>query len=146
MPTLEDVINEWKNDSKISQTKIGDEIMRTPNLHAKYLEYYIYFKSKLAQKDAELRKMTYLRKKYYRGEMTKDELTKYGWDQYQGLKMSGAEFNQHQDIDPVLQPINEMIDMYKTAVVSIEYIMKQIQGREWSLKTLFEYYKYVSGG
>lgn len=145
MSSIEDVLAAWKQDSVMDEVNLASTITKTPLLHAKYLEYYVMFKRKLATAEAKKNRMAYLKKKYYRGEMTQEELKKHNWDQYQGLKMSSAEFNQQIDIDPDMVEFNHVVAELKTAVSCVEYIMNSIKGREYSLKTLFEYQKYLSG-
>ncbi len=142
---LEEVLVEWKIDAVIKEADMLKELFKTPQLHAKYLEYYVYFRAKLASAEKKYNRMSYIRKRYYRGELTKEELDKFEWDQYQGLKMSNSEFNQHSDIDPVLVELKEIVDSFKAAVSVLEYIMKSIASRDWALKSAIDYQKFVNG-
>ena len=49
------------------------------------------------------------------------------------------------DIDPVLLDLKEKVDYYKTAVQSLEWIMKNIQSREYTLKSIIDFNKYING-
>ena len=143
--SLEQVLADWKIDAEISASKLDKELYRTPMLHAKYLDAYVYFRAKLSAAEKKYNHMTFARKKYYRGESTQEELALYGWSQYQGLKMSSSEFNQQKEFDPILVDLNEVRDGYKVAVTAIEYIMKSIGGRDWTLKTIVDYQKFQAG-
>jgi hypothetical protein len=77
--------------------------------------------------------------------MTKDELVKFGWTQFQGLKPSLSELNAHMEYDNDLNKFVEKIAAVKTAVTSMEYIMKSLAGRDYSIKTLTDYNRYLSG-
>ena len=145
MPSIDEMLECWKQDNHIDETQLNRELIRTPIIHAKYLEYFMYFKTKLAQAEKKYNKLAYIRKKYYRGELTKQDLDHYGWEQYQGLKMSNSEFNQQMDIDPVLLDLKEIVDGYKSAVSVVEYIMKQIHQRDYSLKSIIDYNKFLNG-
>lgn len=145
MPTLEQVIDEWKADAYIDNTKIGDELMRSPNLHSKYLEFYVFFKGKLTITESKFRKLKWQKEKYWRGEMTKEELEEFGWSQWQRLKPTGSDLSRMFDSDRDLTDLEEKVNYFKTAVSTLEYILKQIQGRDYSIKTLYEYQKYVAG-
>jgi hypothetical protein len=142
---LESILEEWKVDCKIREVDLGSELFKTPMLHSKYLGYYVEMRAKFSGAEKKYNKMAYLRKRYYRGEMTKDELQQYGWEQFQGLKMSSSEFNQHIDYDPILCDLKDGVDYCKTAIQSLEWIMKQIQSRDWSIKSAIEYNKYLAG-
>lgn len=145
MATIDEVLKEWKEDSIIDELQINKELLKSPMLHAKYLEYFMSFKAKLAIAERKYNKMSFTRKRYYRGELTKDELDQYGWDQYQGLKMSNTEYNQHSNIDPILVDMKELVDSHKASVQCIEFIMKNIAGRDWAIKSLIEHNKFVAG-
>jgi hypothetical protein len=122
------------------------ELTKTPQLHSKYLEIYMQVKGRMVSAETKYNKLKFLRKKYYRGEMTLQELTQYGWDQYQGLKMSQSEFNSMAEIDPELVDEYAKVEYWKTMVNGLEYIMKQINQRDWSVKSLIEYNKLMLGG
>ena len=143
--TLEEMLEEWKVDSVVDNSRVTIELLTTPQLHSKYLVHFMYFKAKLANSEKKYNTMAFLRKKYYRGEMTKDELRFHGWDQFQGLKVSTSEFNSLSQLDPILIPLKENIEIHKTAVQCIEYILKEISQRTWILKSIIEYEKFQAG-
>lgn len=143
---IQDVVNEWKSEATINETSINTEICRTPNLHSKYLGYYVTFKNDLSRAESAYYRMGSIKRKYYRGECTQEELKKFGWEQFQGLKPSSTEMAAHLDFDTDMIKLREHIADKKSAVATMEYILKSIAGREWSIKTLFEYNKYINGG
>lgn len=145
MASIEEVVEEWKKDSVIDEASLNRELIKTAMLHSKYIEHYVFFKAKLSQAEKKHNKLMYVKKKYYRGEMTQAELQQHGWLQYQGLKMSMSEFNSMSTMDPDLLETQEKISAYKTAVSVTEYIMKSIGSRDYSLKSVIEYNKFLSG-
>ena len=142
---LEDVMTEWKQDSTFDEINLDREIFKTPNLHAKYLAVYVEMKAKLAGAEKKLSRMKFLKKKYYRGEMTREELEKYGWTQHQGLKPSNSELNSMFDIDPDVADLEERVAYFKTGVGALEYIMKSVQGRDYSIRSAIDFRKYLNG-
>lgn len=142
---LQDAMTEWKKDAMFDEINLDKEIFKTPNLHAKYLEIYVEFKAKLAQAEKKLASLKFLKKKYYRGEMTREELEKHGWSQFQGLKMSASEMSVTFDMDPDISDLSERVNMCKTGVQTIEYILKQISQRDWAIRSVIDYRKYIGG-
>lgn len=142
---LDDILSNWKDDVKIDEVNLEKEIFKTPNLHAKYLEVYVFMKAKLASTEKKMAQIKFLKKKYYRGEMTREDLQKYGWEQYQGLKPSNSELNTMFDMDADISEQQEKITYFKTGVSAIEYIMKQLQQRDYSIKSVIDYRKYLNG-
>lgn len=145
MATIEQVLQEWKEEAKISETELIKELIRTPMLHSKFLDYYMYFRAKLAATEKKRNKLMWQKRKYFRGEMDKTELAQYGWSQWNGLKPSSSELNSLFDMDSDLNDLGELIQAYKSSVTSCEMIMKAIQSRDWGIKSIIEYQKWQSG-
>jgi hypothetical protein len=145
MTTIEEVSAEWNLDSPINQMKLSDEASRVPILHSKYLHFLIEFKAKYAATNRKLNQLKNIKRRYYRGEFTKSELDEYGWAQWQGLKPSMSELNQLFELDPDINEMEEKLEYWKTALVTVEYIMKSIQSRGYEIKTILEYKKFMEG-
>jgi hypothetical protein len=139
------VLEEWKVDSTMTETKVVEELLRTPNLHAKYLQYFLYCKAKMSNADANFNRLKGVKRRYYKGEMTLQELQQRGWDQYQGLKMSMSEFNNMVEMDDDLISLQEKVDYWKSNIQILEYIMRQIQSRDFQLKAIVDYKKFIEG-
>ena len=72
--TLEQILNDWKEDSKIEFNKLDVSSHKTPELHSKYLE--LYSNAKLRLKDLEFKQKVLLKDKYmyYEGKMPKEDI------------------------------------------------------------------------
>jgi len=142
---LEKVLERWKAMNTIDETQIPRELIRSSSLHSEFLEYYVFFKAKLAGAEKKFNKLMWIKRKYFRGELEQHELQQYGWSQWQGLKPSSSELNQLFDSDSDLNDLKEIVAAHKTAVQTLEYIIKQIQSRDWVLKSLIDYNKFSAG-
>lgn len=143
--TFESMIDEWKLDSRIDQTKVIDEIVRTSSLHSKYLNIYMHVKAKLAAAEKRYNTMKWTKRKYFRGQLERHELESFGWSQWQGLKPSNTELNDLFEADRDLNDLLEKVNYYKSFSAGVEYIMKAIAARQWDLKTLSEHQKFLVG-
>ena len=143
--TAEEIPAQWREDTELDSTKLVDELISVPKLHSKYIGYYVHFKRKLAQAEAKKNKMVFLKRKYYKGECTFEELQKYGWEQYQGLKASASEFNLLMEIDPDMVDYNHVVSELKTTVSCLEYVLGQLKSREFSIKAMLDYQKFLAG-
>lgn len=143
---LEQVLTEWKDDCKLSEANLSKELYRAPMLHAKYLEIFVYFRAKYTGAEKKYNLMLWQKRKYWRGEMEKAELEKFGWSQWQGLKPTGQELNFLVDADRDLNDLKEVMESYKTANDTMEKIMRSVGGREYLLKTMVEHQKFQAGG
>lgn len=143
--TLDELLSSWETDSVMDKTMVTTELLKTTQLHAKYLGYYVFFKAKLSATEKKYNTLAWTKRKYYRGEFDQGDLKKFGWSQWQGLKPSASELSQLLDMDKDMNELKEMINGYKTSVTTTEYILKEISGRSWILKTLVEYEKFQAG-
>jgi len=142
---IDDVLENWKADAVIDESKLSAELIRLPMLHSKYLEYYIHFKHRLAKAEQSKSKLSFIKRKYFRGECTQKELEKYGWDQYTSLKPGVSELNQLLEFDSDIASLTLIVSDLKTAVVGCEYIMGQLKNRSYELKAIIEYQRFLAG-
>lgn len=145
MSRIEEIMDEWKLDTSVNKLKLDEELIKVPQIHSKYLAYFVEFKSKRAKALNELNAMKNIKRRYYRGEFTKDDLYNYGWNQWQGLKPGSAELNQLFEQDADLNELEVKLELYNTVLASIEYIMKSINSRGYELRTLLDYIKFMEG-
>lgn len=142
---IDEIMNQWKSDCVINQLRLDEEMLRTPKLHSTYLTYYMEYKSKYFAAVKELNREKNVKRRYYRGELDKEELLANGLVQWQGLKPTITELNLLFETDKTLNDLQERVNMLATAVSSIEYIMRAIQSRGYDLKSLLEYRKFMDG-
>ena len=145
MATIEDLLSEWDEDSVMDDNHISDESIRVPKLHAKYVRYLIQAKLKITklQNDFNVLKKTKFR--YYRGELSREELTNLNWEQWQGVKPMKNEMDQFLDGDEDLNNMKVKIEYLQTMVYLLESILGQIKSRDWQLKTMLDHKRFLAG-
>ena len=82
MIKLEQILEYWKVDSIIDETQPQKELVNIPILHAKYIE--ILSQHRLATQKAKFdyNKMKKIRREYYLGNLDKETLDQYNWEQF----------------------------------------------------------------
>jgi hypothetical protein len=83
--------------------------------------------------------------RYYRGELSRDELTEYGWEQWQGVKPMKNEMDEFLTGDSDLNTLEVKIKYLETMIYLLESILGQIKARDWQLKTAVEWKKFLAG-
>ena len=145
---LENILEMWKNDCKISEFNLVDESRKTPSLHAKYLELHSITKLKL--KRAELDQKTLLKDKwlYYNGKMDPEEIEKKGWefDPFNGLKVLKGDMDHYYDADTDIQQSEERITYFKTVLDTLEEIVNNLKWRHSTIKNMIDFRRWESGG
>lgn len=142
---LHEIIISWKLDSVIDEFNISNESIRNAKLHSKYLGELVEYKRNLIDYKSDYNIMRQFKRRYYRGELSKEELTKYSLSQYQGPKHLKTEMIEILDGDEDLINIQKNIDMCELAITTLESIIKSIFSRGFDIKNHIENEKFRSG-
>lgn len=145
MLKLTEIKDEWKNDCIINDLDIGTESIKNAKLHAKYISELIDRKLKLAELKSDYKLLRRVKFRYFRGELTKEELAQYELVQYQGPKHLKNEMNEILDGDEELVQILNRIEYNEITISTLESILKSIASRGYDIKNFIEYEKYRSG-
>lgn len=143
---LSEIQDMWKEDCKINMTNLGQEAAHVPVLHAKYLALLTSTKLQLRKTEVDYLRLKKIKERYFRGELSKEELNELGWEQYllnKPLKNEMDEFIKTDD--DIIQCIDK-IEYYKTLLYQLEQIIKSINSRTWDVKSAIEWYKFTNGG
>jgi hypothetical protein len=144
--TIEEILQEWDIDSEMDDNHIDNESIKVPKLHAKYIRHLIQAKLKNTKIQNEFNLLKKTKFRYYRGELSREELTELNWQQWQGVKPMKNEMEQFLDGDTDLNNIKVKIEYLNSMVYLLESILGQIKARDWQLKNVLEYKKFIAGG
>ena len=142
---LSEIQEMWEQDSRIDETNLGRESTRVPTLHAKYLVYLSKVKLQLRKAESDYYNTRRLKYRYYRGEMSKDELEDNGWMQWQGNKPLKNEMDEFLQCDQNLIELQDKVEYFKTVIYTLEQILRSINSRTWDIKTAVEWSKFTNG-
>lgn len=148
MIDLENVLNEWQEDSKIPEHQLDETSRHTPNLHAKYLQYLSLAKLQLKRIENQQKSLLLDKWKYYNGKMSQEEIESKGWepDPFNGLKILKGEMEYYYGSDPEIQKTEEKIEYYKTLISTLTEIVDSLKWRHQTVKNIIEWRKFQSGG
>jgi hypothetical protein len=145
--TLEQILNDWKEDSKIEFNKLDVSSHKTPELHAKYLE--LYSNAKLRLKDLEFKQQALLKDKwlYYNGKMSQEDIIAKGWkpDPFDGLKILKGEMDYYYNSDPEIQVSEAKISYVKETIDTLKEILDTIKWRHQTIRNMIEWKKFEAG-
>lgn len=142
---LSELQEEWKKDSIIDDNNLGKEAVRVPVLHSKYITFLSNAKLKLRKAESEYYNIRRLKYRYYRGELTQDELTANGWQQWQGNKPLKNEMDEFLNCDNNLIDFEDKIEYFRTIVYTLEQIIRSLNSRTWDIKSCIEWHKFTNG-
>ena len=148
MLTLENILEQWKNDSEIYEHNLDRSSIDIVKLHAKYLEMLSITKLKL--KKTELNQKILLKDKwlYYNGKLTEDELIEKGWeyDPFRGMKIMKGDMNKYYDSDIDIQQSEEKVTYYKTIVETLSEIVDTLRWRHQTISNIIKWKQFQAGG
>lgn len=142
---LEELLEEWERDCELDSDHLDRSSVRTPQLHAKYLKFLSQHKMRYSALEAEYKTLRQRKFRYYRGEMSRDELKELEWDQWQGVKPLRNEMDEFLNGDDDLNKIEMKCSYLKTMVDALESILKQLAARDWQIRNAIEWNKFVAG-
>lgn len=143
--TFDELSDMWDVDCQIDDDHLDKSAISTAKLHAKYLRILVSHKMKLSAYEVQYKTLRQKKFRYYRGEMTKDELQEEGWAQWQGVKPLKNEMEEFLDGDVDLNKITIKSQYIKNMIEALESILNQLKGRDWQIRNAVEWRKFVAG-
>jgi hypothetical protein len=135
----------WTEDSRINEDNLGSESIRTPVLHSKYLTILSNTRLSLRKAESDYWNMRRKKYKYYRGEMSREELQQEGWEQWQGNKPLKNEMEEFLQVDEELLRLQDKSEYFKTVLYFLEQVIRSIGSRGWDIKNSIEWSKFTNG-
>lgn len=142
---LDEILDMWEVDSKIDDNHLGEASTITAKLHSKYLRLLIDAKLKKTKLDIEYSALRKTKIRYFRGELTRQELEELGWEQWQYNKPLKAEMDEFLKGDEHLSKILVRQDYIDTMVYALESIMGQIKQRDFQLSNGIKWKAFLAG-
>lgn len=141
--TLDELRQEWDKDTQISDD-LGAAATNCSLLHAKYINELINTKLRLTKIEHEIAELKAIKAKYFRGEMTKEELTERGWQQWQ-YKTLKADIVDMIEADFDYQKLKTRESYMKTMVYFLESVLGEIKNRNFAIRAAIDWHKFRAG-
>ena len=142
---LSELQEAWAEDCKINETNLGGEAAKVPLLHAKYLNLLSSSRINLRKAESKYLNTRRLKYRYYRGEMSRDELEELGWIQWQGNKPLENEMDEFLSNDSDMIDLQDSIEYFKVVTQHLEQILRSLNSRTWDIKNSIEWTKFTNG-
>jgi hypothetical protein len=142
---IEEIQQMWEQDSVIDDNHLGEASTETAKVHSKYIKLMVGVKLKLTKARGDYNLLRKNKFRYYRGELSREELVELGWQQYQLIKPLKNEMDEFLQGDQDLISLNTKIEYLETMGYLLEGILGQIKARDWQLKNGIEWKKFLAG-
>jgi len=142
---IEEIQQMWEQDSLIDDNHLGEASTETAKVHSKYIKLMVGVKLKLTKVRGDYNLLRKNKFRYYRGELSREELADLGWQPYQLIKPLKNEMDEFLQGDQDLITLNTKIEYLETMGYLLEGILGQIKARDWQLKNGIEWKKFLAG-
>ena len=142
--TLDELQQAWAVDCVIDEQNPDKASAKSPQLHSKYLNELISFKMKLNKIQLDMLELKNAKTKYFRGEMTREELNERGWVQWQ-YKTLKSEIESLLDGDSDMQKLYAREAYVKTTIYFLESVIGEIRSRSFHCKNIITWMQFRSG-
>ena len=146
--TLEDVLVMWEADSVIDEINLDETSIKSPKLHAKYLQLLSIAKLRLKKKEMEFDAIKKDKWLYFEGKMTKDQMDERGWkyDPFDGgTKPMKSIMDYYYKSDSDLTRLQSQIDYQKTLIDTLIDIMDNIKWRHQNIRNIIDWKRFTAG-
>jgi hypothetical protein len=145
MTKLEEILQYWRTDSIIDDSKPHQELVNIPLLHAKYVEILSQHRLSTQKAKFDYSKMKKLRREYFLGNLDKDTLDHFGWDQFDLKIGTKGNIELYLEADEHLIKILEKKAYHEECCFICESILKELHSRTFQLKEYCTHQRFLSG-
>ena len=137
---LESIQRMWEKDSVIDEVMLDEASLKIPQLHAKYLTILNDFKLLKTKAEFELKNIKHKRWLYYSGkEVPEDEEPFHH-------KIMKSDIPNWVAVDEKVSRTETKIEYYDTVIYTLSEILKQINNRNFMIKSAIEWRRFTNGG
>jgi hypothetical protein len=141
---IEDILDQWKNDSYIDRTELGDAALVIPKLHHKYYQIYINEKLTLRSQEADMKKLKLEKYEFFSQGHT-EQTRNLGWElPARGLILK-ADIPMYMDADKELIKLSLKIGIQQEKIELLESIIKSLTNRGYQIKSAIDWVKFTMG-
>ena len=142
---LEEILEEWDRDSEIDRTSLGDESLRGPKLHAKWLRIRANEKLLLFKMTEEAKQLRLAKHEFFTQGPTK-ETQQAGWEPPAIGRPLNKDVPLYMDADKQVVEMNLRVALQREKVDAIDLIFLALKGRGFDIGRKLEDMKLKMGG
>ena len=144
MINIDEIVESWREDSKIDDLNLDKENVRIPSLHSKYVGMMVDENKSLRTLIRDRAILRRLLRSYYLGKADTDDLEKLGRDQFYE-KILKNEPNEYMDTDELMIRINARISTQEEKIDVLKEIIRSINSRGYQLKNAIDWHRLTMG-
>ena len=139
---LETLQDKWKEDSVIDPDKYGEESVRIPQLHMRYMEFYNTFSLMKKDRESEMRGLIKSKWVYYKGKAPSSVYKEMPFDYKLTTK---EEVNMFIEGDEDVRKLQYKIEYVDQCLNYLDGVLRQINNRNFQIKNAIEWNRFQAG-
>lgn len=144
--TVEELMDMWSKDSVIDETEPARELIKTPNLHSKYLRIMTHHNLVVKKLMSDYNKRKKIKWEYYSGDLNNPEDLEAYKLEPMVKKVLRADIPFYLESDKELNDILLKKIMHEEIVEFCKSVLKELNNRTWQLRSVIEWERFTSGG
>ena len=142
---IEDILEQWNEDSQIDRTELGEEALKIPKLHHKYYQIYVQERLQLRALEANMKQLK-LDKYEFFTQGPNEETQQKGWQlPAKGLILK-SDIPMYMDADSDIIKLSLKIGLQQEKIELLESIIRSFQNRGYNIKSAIEWHRFTMGG
>lgn len=142
--TIDEILENWQQDSKIDRTELGDEALNIPKLHHKYYQIYVKEKMILRKQESEMKQLK-LDKYEFLTQGPNEETKDKGWKlPPKGMILKG-DIPMYMDADEDVVNMSLKIGYQQEKIELLDSIIKTIINRNFIIRNAIDWQKFTMG-
>jgi len=141
---IEEITSQWKDDSVIDKTELGDEAIKIPKLHHKYYQILISEKLLLRSQEAEMKQLKLDKYEFYT-QGPNEETESKGWKlPAKGLILK-TDIPMYMDADSDIIKLSLKIGLQQEKIEFLDSIIRSLMNRGYNIKAAIDWTKFTMG-
>ena len=140
---LDEIYDQWKKDSELDKTELGDESLKIPKLHHKYFQVYTSEKLLLRKYEGELKQLKLSKYEFYTMGPTED--TPKEWKLPPRGMILKSDIPMYLEGDQDIINLSLKIGLQQEKVELLESIIKSLTNRGFQIKAAIDWYRFTMG-
>jgi hypothetical protein len=141
--TLEEIEDEWREDSRIDTSDLTRTLTRIPELHSKYYKVYVRSRMILNKTKAAYKRLKLEKYEFYTNPT--EEGFDRGWELPAQGKILKNEVQSYLEGDNDLIEIELKIGMHEEKVSFLKSILDSIHGKNWIINNIIKDRAFMHG-
>jgi hypothetical protein len=141
---LEEIFENWNEDSQIDRTELGDEALKIPKLHHKYFQIYVHEKMILRKFESEMKQLK-LDKYEFFSQGPNEETQKKGWKLPAKGIILKSDIPMYMDADEEIIQLSLKIGLQQEKIELLDSIIRSLSNRGYNIKAAIDWQRFTMG-